>query len=165
MSLTALGSQVDRVAAGIAYDPTVQVLALHARSSTVRYWAREVLDVSSFPTVLALPADVPSVFKLHDSRRTESGILEFASAAFRRPEAARLQMRPVPRTSFAATTGGALPRSARLGTLSHSRTWLQPLSRALVQASRGLKATLRSSAGACCCWRRWSASAWLFSER
>lgn len=95
---------MNTVATGLVYDPTVQVLKLHAKSSTVRYWVREVLDVTSYPTILAMPADVPHIYKLHESRRTESGMLEFANAAFRRPASNQLEIRPVPVMGVAPPT-------------------------------------------------------------
>lgn len=135
---------IEEVAAGIAHDGGVQVLALHASSPARRFWVREVLEVRSFPTILALPRREPAVFKLTEASRSAPGILEFMNTVFRRSGTQELRLRaaPLPAASAVANSpagkmdaGVASPSAALLALALVAGAAVVALSRAFSSGS------------------------------
>jgi hypothetical protein len=76
--------QVSELAASLAHDSTVQILALKVDNTMTEVWTRNTLASLSYPYVAALPAKEASVYRLAHKLSSKKGLLRFMNRTFRR---------------------------------------------------------------------------------
>ncbi|GFH31409.1 thioredoxin domain-containing protein, partial [Haematococcus lacustris] len=70
-------SQVEKLATGLAHEPSLSICALSADSAAARYFAKEVLGLTATPSYVLFPKGSRTFFKYKGRGRDSSSLLKF----------------------------------------------------------------------------------------
>ncbi|GFR44864.1 hypothetical protein Agub_g6207, partial [Astrephomene gubernaculifera] len=147
--------ELERLAEGLSAVPAVRVVAVNGDSPEGRLFAREVLGVAYYPSIIAFPQHSRTFFKYKGRQRDAEALLRFLNMTCCAREDAMWSLRPVGTTAAVAGGGGkggplqwanqVLPVGTSPGALA---TGLAALAAAALTASVSYRAVRRRSAAA-----------------